>query len=117
MGGCVRKYILNEKIDDIDIATTLTPNEIMERFENTDVKVKKTGIEHGTLTLVLKNQHFEITTLRKDTSTDGRHATVSFTDNWDEDSNSLFRCSRISVQRRAENMEIEKKRSDGSCVC
>ena len=41
VGGCVRKYILNEKIDDIDIATTLTPNEIIERFENSDVKVKK----------------------------------------------------------------------------
>ena len=82
VGGCVRKYILNEKIDDIDIATTLTPNEIMERFENTDVKVKKTGIEHGTLTLIIRDQKFEITTLRKDVSTDGRHADVEFTDDW-----------------------------------
>ena len=87
VGGCVRKYLLNEKIGDIDIATVLTPDEIIKKFENSDVVVKKTGIEHGTLTLVLKNQHFEITTLRKDISTDGRHATVSFTDNWDEDSN------------------------------
>ncbi len=86
VGGCVRKYILNEKIDDIDIATTLTPNEIMERFENTDVKVKKTGIEHGTLTLIIRDQKFEITTLRKDVSTDGRHADVEFTDDWKEDS-------------------------------
>ncbi len=87
VGGCVRKYLLNEKIGDIDIATVLTPDEIIKKFENSDVVVKKTGIEHGTLTLVLKNQNFEITTLRKDISTDGRHATVSFTDNWDEDSN------------------------------
>ena len=86
VGGCVRKYLLNEKIGDIDIATVLTPDEIIKKFENSDVVVKK-KIEHGTLTLVLKNQNFEITTLRKDISTDGRHATVSFTDNWDEDSN------------------------------
>ena len=86
VGGCVRKYILNEKIDDIDIATTLTPNEIIERFENSDVKVKKTGVEHGTLTLIVEDQKFEITTLRKDISTDGRHADVEFTEDWKEDS-------------------------------
>ena len=86
VGGCVRKYLLNEKIGDIDIATSLTSDEVIKKFENSDVIVKKTGIEHGTLTLILNNQHFEITTLRKDISTDGRHAKVSFTDNWDEDS-------------------------------
>ena len=86
VGGCVRKYLLKEKIDDIDIATILTPDQVIEKFQNSDVEVKKTGIEHGTLTIVLNNQHFEITTLRKDVSTDGRHATVSFTDNWEEDS-------------------------------
>ena len=86
VGGCVRKYILNEKVDDIDIATTLTPDEIIKRFENSDVQIKKTGIEHGTLTLVLEDQKFEITTLRKDVSTDGRHANVKFTENWKEDS-------------------------------
>ena len=80
VGGCVRKFMLNEKIDDIDIATILTPDEIIERFENSDVKVKKTGIEHGTLTLVLENQKYEITTLRQDISTDGRHANVEFTE-------------------------------------
>ena len=86
VGGCVRKYLLKEKVDDIDIATILTPDQVIEKFQNSDVEVKKTGIEHGTLTIVLNNQHFEITTLRKDVSTDGRHATVSFTDNWEEDS-------------------------------
>ena len=86
VGGCVRKYLLNQKIGDIDIATVLTPDEVIKKFENTDVVVKKTGIDHGTLTLILNNQHFEITTLRKDVSTDGRHAKVSFTDNWDDDS-------------------------------
>ena len=86
VGGCVRKFLLNEKIGDIDIATTLTPEEVIKKFKNSNVIVKKTGIEHGTLTLILENQNFEITTLRKDISTDGRHAKVSFTDNWDEDS-------------------------------
>ncbi len=86
VGGCVRKHMLNEKIDDIDIATTLTPDEIIKKFENSSVKVKKTGIEHGTLTLVFEGQKFEITTLRQDVSTDGRHANVEFTENWKEDS-------------------------------
>ena len=86
VGGCVRKYFLNEKIDDIDIATTLTPEEVIKRFENSEVKIKKTGIEHGTLTLVFKDQKFEITTLRQDISTDGRHADIEFTNNWEEDS-------------------------------
>ena len=86
VGGCVRNYMLNEKIDDIDIATTLTPDEVIKRFQNSDVKVKKTGIEHGTLTLVFEGQKFEITTLRQDISTDGRHANIQFTEDWKEDS-------------------------------
>ena len=86
VGGCVRKYMLNEKIDDIDIATTLTPDEVIKKFENSNVKVKKTGIEHGTLTLIFEDQKFEITTLRHDVSTDGRHANIEFTENWREDS-------------------------------
>tara|TARA_Y100001970_G_scaffold293432_1_gene440154 strand:+ start:53 stop:1297 length:1245 start_codon:yes stop_codon:yes gene_type:complete len=86
VGGCVRKFILNERIDDIDIATSLTPDEIIKRFENSNVKVKKTGVEHGTLTLVFQDQKFEITTLRHDVSTDGRHANVEFIENWREDS-------------------------------
>ena len=86
VGGCVRKYLLNEKIDDIDIATVYTPDQVIEKFKNSNIEVKKTGIDHGTLTLVLNNRNFEITTLREDISTDGRHANVSFTDNWDKDS-------------------------------
>ena len=86
VGGSVRKYLLNQKVDDIDIATTLKPEEIIKKFENSKIIVKKTGIDHGTLTLVLNNKHFEITTLRKDISTDGRHASVLFTDNWEDDS-------------------------------
>ena len=87
VGGCVRKFLLKEEIDDIDIATTLKPDEIIKKFENSDVKVKKTGIEHGTLTLIMENQKFEITTLRQDIATDGRHANIKFSENWKEDSN------------------------------
>ena len=86
VGGCVRKYLLKEDVDDVDIATTLTPDEIIKKFENTEIKVKKTGIEHGTLTLVLGKKKFEVTTLRKDLSTDGRHADIEFTENWKKDS-------------------------------
>ena len=86
VGGCVRKHILGEEVDDIDIATILSPDEIKKKFSNTDVKVIETGVEHGTLTLLLKNKKFEITTLRKDIKTDGRHAEVSFTEDWQLDS-------------------------------
>jgi len=86
VGGCVRKFILNEKIDDIDIATIFTPEEIKKKFIGTDVKVIETGIKHGTITLMLNDKKFELTTLRKDLKTDGRHADVLFTENWFEDS-------------------------------
>ena len=66
VGGCVRKYLSNDDIDDIDIATTLSSNEIKERFNNTNFRVVDTGIEHGTITLVSKKHKLEITTLRKD---------------------------------------------------
>ena len=72
VGGCVRKYLRNDDIDDIDIATTLSSEEIKERFNNTNFRVVDTGIEHGTITLVSKKHKLEITTLRKDVETDGR---------------------------------------------
>ena len=86
VGGCVRKYICNEEIDDIDIATILTPEEVKKKFEGTGIKVLDTGIEHGSVTLAYKDNKFEITTLRKDIKTDGRHAQISFTDDWQLDS-------------------------------
>jgi len=87
VGGCVRNYLNNEQIGDIDLATTLTPGEVIKKLANTNFKVLKTGIHHGTLTLQQDKEIFEITTLREDISTDGRHAKVSFTDNWEKDSN------------------------------
>ncbi len=87
VGGCVRNYLNNEQIGDIDLATTLTPGEVIKKLANSNFKVLKTGIDHGTLTLQQDKEIFEITTLREDVSTDGRHAKVSFTDSWEKDSN------------------------------
>ncbi len=86
VGGCVRKYLTNDKIDDIDIATILNTEEIKEKFKDTKFKVVETGIQHGTVTLVSKDLRLELTTLRKDVETDGRHAEVEYIDDWQLDS-------------------------------
>ena len=86
VGGCVRNYLLSDKIEDIDIATILTVDEIKKRFQDTKVKIIDTGIKHGTVTILSKSHKVEITTLRKDLRTDGRHAEVEYIDNWTLDS-------------------------------
>ena len=86
VGGCVRKHLLNEEIDDIDIATSLTTDQIKKRFDGTKFNVIDSGITHGTVTLVSKELKLELTTLRKDIKTDGRHAEIEYTDDWKEDS-------------------------------
>jgi tRNA nucleotidyltransferase/poly(A) polymerase len=86
VGGCVRKHLTNDEVDDIDIATILNADEIKERFKDTDFEVVETGIKHGTITLVSENLKLELTTLRKDIETDGRHAEVEYIDDWQLDS-------------------------------
>ncbi len=86
VGGCVRKILNDEKIDDIDLATNLTPDQVKQCLDKNQIKFFETGIEHGTITAVIDDQNFEITTLRKDVKTDGRHAIVEYTTNWKEDS-------------------------------
>ena len=86
VGGCVRKHLLNEEIDDIDIATSLNTDQIKKRFEGTKFNVIDSGITHGTVTLVSKELKLELTTLRKDIKTDGRHAEIEYTHDWEEDS-------------------------------
>ena len=86
VGGCVRKYLSNEKIDDIDVATILTTDQVKQKFQDTNLKVIDTGLKHGTVTIVSDKHKVEITTLRKDTKTDGRHAVVEYTDDWKQDS-------------------------------
>ena len=86
VGGCVRKYLSNTEIDDIDIATILSTQNVKDKFEKTKFKVLDTGIKHGTVTLISEKFKLEITSLRKDLETDGRHAEVEFIDDWKKDS-------------------------------
>ncbi|HVL30173.1 MAG TPA: CCA tRNA nucleotidyltransferase [Sphingomicrobium sp.] len=82
VGGAVRDELLGLTVSDIDFATRLRPEEVIERLEKAHIKAVPTGIEHGTVTAVADGQPAEITTLRADVSTDGRRATVAFTDDW-----------------------------------
>lgn len=85
VGGCVRNALIGAPVADIDIATTLKPEETDRAIRAAGLKSAPTGIAHGTVTAVSEHQPFEITTLRRDVSTDGRNATVAFTDDWAED--------------------------------
>ena len=85
VGGCVRNALIGQPVADIDIATTLRPEETDRAVRAAGLKAVPTGIAHGTVTAVAERRPFEITTLRRDVSTDGRRATVAFTDDWAED--------------------------------
>jgi poly(A) polymerase len=85
VGGCVRNTLMGREVDDIDIATQLTPEQVTEVCTQAGFAAYPTGIEHGTVTVVVKGKPFEVTTLRRDVSTDGRRATVAFTESWEED--------------------------------
>ena len=85
VGGAVRDLLLDEEHSDLDLATTLSPQEVVRRLETTGIKAVPTGIEHGTITAVSSGTVVEVTTLRSDVSTDGRRATVAFTDDWKAD--------------------------------
>jgi poly(A) polymerase len=85
VGGAVRDTLLGHPVKDIDAATPLTPDEMIARLDAAGIRNVPTGIDHGTVTAVLPGGPVEITTLRKDVSTDGRRATVAFSDDWQED--------------------------------
>ena len=85
VGGCVRKLITEEKIDDMDIAINIEPEKIKKVLVEQKIKFVETGIKYGTITALINDFKFEITSLRKDLSTDGRHAKVEFTSNWEQD--------------------------------
>ena len=85
VGGCVRNALIGQPVADIDIATTLKPEETDRAIRAAGLKAVPTGMAHGTVTAVAERRPFEITTLRRDVSTDGRNATVAFTDDWHED--------------------------------
>ena len=85
IGGCVRDAILKRPAQDIDIATPEEPERVLEILEAADIRAIPTGIKHGTVTAVVNQHHFEITTLRIDVENYGRHARVKFTDDWTQD--------------------------------
>ncbi|MBW9115309.1 CCA tRNA nucleotidyltransferase [Rhizobium cauense] len=85
VGGAVRNSLMGIPVSDIDMATTLTPDAVVERAKAAGIKAVPTGIAHGTVTLVLDGKPFEVTTLRTDVQTDGRHAKVAFSTDWQAD--------------------------------
>ena len=85
VGGCVRKIIQKEDVDDIDLATNLNPQQVCQALKNSNINFYETGIEHGTITAVIEDHRFEITSLREDVETDGRHAVVRFSTDWKKD--------------------------------
>jgi poly(A) polymerase len=85
VGGAVRDTLLGLPVKDIDMATVLRPEAVMERLAEAEIRSVPTGIAHGTVTAVLAGGPVEVTTLRHDVATDGRHAVVAFADDWRED--------------------------------
>ena len=85
VGGAVRNTLLGRKVDDVDVATPLLPGEVEHRLMKAGIQAVHTGIEHGTITAVVDGKPFEVTTLRRDVETDGRHAVVAFTTDWEKD--------------------------------
>jgi poly(A) polymerase len=85
VGGAVRDDLLGLPVNDVDLATKLRPDDVIARLTNAKLKAVPTGIEHGTVTAVSNGQPFEVTSLRRDVSTDGRRAIIEYTDDWRED--------------------------------
>jgi poly(A) polymerase len=86
VGGAVRNALLGRDVSDVDIATPLTPNAVTKKLEAANIRAVPTGLEHGTITAVVSGKPYEVTTLRRDVSTDGRRAVVAFATDWKEDS-------------------------------
>ncbi|MBL4667316.1 MAG: CCA tRNA nucleotidyltransferase, partial [Sneathiella sp.] len=85
VGGCVRDALLGVVSDDIDVCTNLEPEIVMSALSGAGIRVIPTGLKHGTVTALVGAYKYEITTLRVDVETDGRHAKVHFTTDWRED--------------------------------
>ena len=86
VGGAVRNALLGWPVHDIDIAVPMPPEETLQRLKAAGIKAVPTGFEHGTVTAIVNGRPFEVTSLRQDIATDGRHAIVAYTDDWEEDS-------------------------------
>ena len=103
VGGCVRDALLGRPVTDIDLATPDLPATVMEKLTSAGLEAVPTGLDHGTVTAVCAGRGFEVTTLRRDTACDGRHAAVEFTTDWEED-----------ASRRDFTMNAMSARSDGT---
>jgi len=100
VGGAVRDRLAGRAVADVDFASPLTPEEITARLRAAGLKAVPTGLAHGTVTAVVGGQGFEITTLRRDVATDGRHAVVAFTDDWEADTGRRdFTINAMSMDR------------------
>ncbi len=105
VGGAVRNTLLGQRVGDLDIATTCLPNETSRRAEEAGFKVVPTGIEHGTVTVIANEQPYEVTTLRADVETDGRHAEVAFGRDW-----------RVDAERRDFTINALYVEADGTII-
>ncbi|ATU90876.1 CCA tRNA nucleotidyltransferase [Phyllobacterium zundukense] len=105
VGGAVRNTLLGQEVSDLDIATTCLPEETLRRAKEAGFKVVPTGIDHGTITVVAAGRPFEVTTLRADVATDGRHAEVAFGRDW-----------RVDAERRDFTINALYVEADGTIV-
>ena len=103
VGGCVRNAVMGLAVDEIDAATPEVPDAVMQRLAQAGVRAIPTGLAHGTVTALVGQRSFEITSLRRDTACDGRHAAVEFTTDWQED-----------ARRRDFTFNAMSMRSDGT---
>lgn len=85
VGGCVRNALIGAPVDDVDIATVLSPDAVIAALEAAGLRAVPTGVEHGTVTAISDGAPYEVTTLRRDVETDGRRAVVAFSSDWRED--------------------------------
>ena len=105
VGGCVRNSLLNVAVSDLDVSTPVRPDRVMDLAKAQGFKAIPTGLEHGTVTVVVEGEAFEITTFRKDVETDGRRAVVAFADTLEDD-----------ARRRDFTMNALYARADGSII-
>jgi poly(A) polymerase len=103
VGGAVRDTLAERPVEEIDLATPRTPQQVTEALQACGIRAVPTGLDHGTVTAVVNGRGFEVTTLRRDVETDGRHAVVAFTDDWQADAARRdFTINAMSMTRAGE---------------